>query len=68
MSTLFDKARTIVDKAVAKTRVTGCAPLTTAVLHAGGHLKAFGREDGADIIRPQISRDKARGAPSGTGG
>ena len=62
MSIPFDKARTIVDTALAKARAMGCAPLAVAVLDAGGHLKAFGREDGAGIIRPQIATGKAWGA------
>jgi uncharacterized protein GlcG (DUF336 family) len=33
-----------------------------AVLDDGGHLKAFAREDGAGIVRPQIAMGKAWGA------
>jgi uncharacterized protein GlcG (DUF336 family) len=36
--------------------------MAVAVLDAGGHLKAFAREDGAGIIRPQIAVGKAWGA------
>ena len=36
--------------------------MAVAVLDAGGHLKAFAREDGAGIIRPQIAMGKAWGA------
>ena len=32
------------------------------MLDAGGHLKAFAREDGAGILRPQIAIGKAWGA------
>jgi uncharacterized protein GlcG (DUF336 family) len=56
------QAATIVDAALVKARETGCAPLAVAVLDAGGHLKAFAREDDAGIIRPQIAIGKAWGA------
>jgi uncharacterized protein GlcG (DUF336 family) len=56
------QAAIIVDAALVKARETGCAPLAVAVLDAGGHLKAFAREDDAGIIRPQIAIGKAWGA------
>ena len=56
------QATTIVEAALRKARETGCAPLAVAVLDDGGHLKAFAREDGAGIIRPQIAVAKAWGA------
>jgi uncharacterized protein GlcG (DUF336 family) len=56
------QARTIVDAALRKAREIGCAPLAVAVLDDGGHLKAFAREDGAGIVRPQIAMGKAWGA------
>lgn len=56
------QARRIVDVALERGRQSGLAPLAVAVLDAGGHLKAFGREDGAGIIRPQIAIGKAWGA------
>lgn len=52
----------IVDEAVQKGRETGCEPLAVAVLDSGGHLKAFAREDGAGILRPEIAIGKAWGA------
>jgi uncharacterized protein GlcG (DUF336 family) len=58
----LQQATTIVEAALRKARETGCAPLAVAVLDAGGHLKAFAREDGAGIIRPQIAMGKAWGA------
>ena len=58
----LQQASTIVEAALKKARETGCAPLAVAVLDAGGHLKAFAREDGAGIIRPQIATGKAWGA------
>ncbi len=58
----LEQATTIVQAALGKARETGCAPLAVAVLDAGGHLKAFAREDGAGIVRPQIAVGKAWGA------
>jgi uncharacterized protein GlcG (DUF336 family) len=62
MSITLSQAMTIVEVALKKGRETNCAPLAVAVLDPGGHLKAFGREDGAGIIRPQIATSKAWGA------
>ena len=56
------QAMTIVEAALGRARETSCAPLAVAVLDDGGHLKAFAREDGAGIIRPQIAMGKAWGA------
>src|SRR5215510_2435980 len=56
------QAMMIVEAALGKARETRCAPLAVAVLDAGGHLKAFAREDGAAILRPQIAMGKAWGA------
>jgi uncharacterized protein GlcG (DUF336 family) len=56
------QATTIVEAALRKGREMGCAPLAVAVLDDGGHLKAFAREDGAGIVRPQIAMGKAWGA------
>ena len=58
----LQQATAIVQAALRKARETGCAPLAVAVLDAGGHLKAFAREDGAGIVRPQIATAKAWGA------
>ena len=62
MSVTLAQATTIVENALKKGRETSCAPLTVAVLDAGGHLKAFGREDESGILRPQIAIGKAWGA------
>lgn len=43
-------------------RELGLRPLAVAVLDAGGHLTAFGREDEAGILRPEIAVGKAWGA------
>ena len=56
------QASTIVDIALKKGRDTSCAPLTVAVLDAGGHLVAFKREDRSGILRPDIATGKAWGA------
>ena len=62
MSVTLQQATTIVETALRTGRETSCAPLAVAVLDAGGHLKAFAREDGAGIVRPQIAVGKAWGA------
>jgi uncharacterized protein GlcG (DUF336 family) len=56
------KARAIISKALAKGREEGMQPLSVCVLDAGGHLKAFEREDGASNGRFEIARGKANGA------
>jgi len=56
------QASTIVDAALKKGRETDCAPLTVAVLDAGGHLVAFKREDRSGIMRFDIAFGKAWGA------
>jgi uncharacterized protein GlcG (DUF336 family) len=62
MSVTLAQAATIVDAALNKGRETGCAPLTVAVLDAGGHLVAFKREDRSGILRYDIAYGKAWGA------
>jgi uncharacterized protein GlcG (DUF336 family) len=56
------KARTIISNALAKGRVEGMKPLSVCVLDAGGHVKAFERQDGASNGRFDIARGKASGA------
>jgi uncharacterized protein GlcG (DUF336 family) len=56
------QAMAVVEGALGRAREIGCAPLAVAVLDDGGHLKAFAREDGAGILRPQIAAGKAWGA------
>ena len=56
------KARTIVAKALAKGGEQEMKPLAVCVLDAGGHLKAFERQDGASNLRFQIAHGKANGA------
>ena len=55
-------ARTIIAATLAKGHELGLAPLSVVVLDAGGHLKAFEREDGASNLRFQIAHGKAYGA------
>src|SRR5258708_33577736 len=62
MSVTLAQASTIVDVALKKGRDTNCAPLTVAVLDAGGHLVAFQREDRSGILRHDIANGKAWGA------
>jgi len=62
MSVTLAQASTIVDTALQKGRETSCAPLTVAVLDAGGHLVAFKREDRSGILRFDIAYGKAWGA------
>ena len=62
MSVTLAQASTIVDVALKKGRETNCAPLTVAVLDAGGHLVAFKREDRSGILRYDIATGKAWGA------
>ncbi len=47
--------------ALAVGREIKAAPLTVAVLDAGGHLISLQREDGASLLRPQIAIGKAWG-------
>lgn len=62
MQTLtLNQATQIVDTALARAREFKCAPMSVAVLDAGGHLVAFKREDESGILRPQIAQAKAWG-------
>ena len=56
------KARTIIRKALATGRELGLKPLSVVVLDAGGHAKAFEREDGASPGRFGIAHGKAYGS------
>jgi len=57
-----NKARTIIRKALAKGHELGLKPLSVVVLDAGGHVKAFEREDGAAPGRFAIAHGKAYGS------
>jgi len=56
------QASTIVDVALKTGREMNLAPLSVAVLDAGGHLVAFKREDRSGILRFEIAFGKAWGA------
>jgi uncharacterized protein GlcG (DUF336 family) len=56
------KARTIVRKTLEKGRELDLKPLAVVVLDAGGHVKAFEREDGASPGRFNVAFGKAYGA------
>jgi uncharacterized protein GlcG (DUF336 family) len=58
----LELANRIIEGALKHGRKTSCAPLTVAVLDAGGHLIAFQREDRSGILRPDIAVGKAWGA------
>ncbi|MFD6697918.1 MULTISPECIES: heme-binding protein [unclassified Microbacterium] len=58
----YAAARKIVDEALLRSRTLDLPPMTIAVLDAGGHLCAFGREDGSSLYRERIARGKAHGA------
>jgi uncharacterized protein GlcG (DUF336 family) len=54
-------ASIIADKSLEKAREMGFAPMTVAVLDAGGQLKVLKREDGCSLLRPEIAMGKAWG-------
>lgn len=56
------RARTIIRKTFDKGNEMGLKPLSVVVLDAGGHLKAFERQDGASPGRFAIAHGKAYGA------
>jgi uncharacterized protein GlcG (DUF336 family) len=56
------KARQIIKGTFAKGREMELKPLSVIVLDAGGHVKAFEREDGAAPGRFAIAQGKAYGA------
>ncbi|WAX96281.1 heme-binding protein [Aminobacter sp. NyZ550] len=55
-------ASTIIAAAFEKGAAAKMKPLTIAVLDAGGHLKAFQKQDGASMLRYEIAAGKAYGA------
>jgi uncharacterized protein GlcG (DUF336 family) len=61
-SVTLAQASIIVDETLKKGRETKSAPLTVAVLDAGGHLVAFKREDNSGILRFEIANAKAYGS------
>lgn len=59
MSITIRKARTIIKAALANAREAEMKPLAVTIIDAGGHLKAFEREDGASNYRFAVSHGKA---------
>lgn len=55
-------ANTIIAAALEAGTKAGFKPLTVAVLDAGGHLKAFQKQDGASMLRYEIAFGKAYGS------
>ena len=58
----LEAAKTIIETGFAKARELGLKPLAVAVIDAGGHLKAFERQDGASFLRFKIAFGKAYGS------
>lgn len=58
----LERANIIAEAALLRGRELGLAPLTVAVLDAGGHLVTFQREDNSGILRFDIAFGKAWGA------
>ncbi|WP_027231152.1 heme-binding protein [Phyllobacterium sp. UNC302MFCol5.2] len=58
----LSKANSIIKAALAKGAETGMRPLSVTVLDAGGHLKAFQKQDGSSMLRFEIAFGKAYGA------
>ncbi|MEL6645356.1 MAG: heme-binding protein [Pseudomonadota bacterium] len=56
------RARRIVRQTLSKGREMGLKPLSVIVLDAGGHVRAFEREDGAAPGRFAIAHGKAYGS------
>lgn len=56
------QADRIADGTLARGRERGFAPLTVAVLDAGGHVVVLKRDDGASLMRPELATAKAWGA------
>jgi len=55
-------AKTVIETAFAKGCELGLKPLSVAVVDAGGHVKAFERQDGASFLRFKIAFGKAYGS------
>ena len=58
----LNKARMIIRTALKHARENALQPIAVVVLDAGGHVKAFEREDGASFYRFQVAHGKAHGA------
>jgi uncharacterized protein GlcG (DUF336 family) len=58
----LEQADAIANGTLAKGRELNLAPLTVAVLDAGGHVVVLKRDNGASIMRPELATAKAWGA------
>jgi uncharacterized protein GlcG (DUF336 family) len=58
----LEQARIIIGSALDAGHRLELNPLSVVVLDAGGHVKAFEREDGASNLRFEIAHGKAHGA------
>ncbi len=58
----LDQASTIIEASFVKGLELNAKPLTVAVLDQGGQLRAFQRQDGSSLLRPEIALGKAWGA------
>lgn len=58
----LNKANRMINAAFAKAKQLDLKPLAVVVLDAGGHAKAFQRQDGASMMRFEIASGKAYGA------
>lgn len=58
----LETARKIIAAVLKKGHEMKFKPLAVAVLDAGGHLKAFEREEKTSTLRPQIAQGKASAA------
>lgn len=62
MSITLEQAHRIVESASTHARSINAAPLTIAIVDAGGHLKTLSRQDDASALRPEVATAKARTA------
>lgn len=58
----LDQADAVADRTLARGRELGAAPLTVAVLDAGGHVVVLKRQDGSGVLRPEVAIAKAYAA------
>eukprot|EP00019_Armaparvus_languidus_P004989 CAMPEP_0168591166 /NCGR_PEP_ID=MMETSP0420-20121227/6979_1 /TAXON_ID=498008 /ORGANISM="Pessonella sp." /LENGTH=141 /DNA_ID=CAMNT_0008626919 /DNA_START=29 /DNA_END=454 /DNA_ORIENTATION=+ len=64
MSITLKQANEIIEGAFKKGKELGLKPLSVVILDAGGHLKAFQKQDGSSMLRFEIASGKAYGALS----
>lgn len=62
MQITLSDANKMIEAAFSKGAELGLKPLAVVVLDAGGHVKAFQRQDGASMMRFEIACGKAYGA------